>query len=168
MIAGMKGRAFHSQRGNTPRCIALAKARTFARRAEFSPPYMPPEKTLKLFSRLRARTLRGGVLHQKTSYPSQRTSGEAANLARPSAPAAATESAATLSRECARTLQTARSALLILRPQARFLFSIFLFFKKRNVAAGGRLPPHIPGGSATKRTPPEAGCLSAGRESERG
>ena len=29
---------------------------------------------------------------------------------------------------------------LILRPQARFLFSIFLFFKKRNVAAGGRVP----------------------------
>ena len=52
-------------------------------------------------------------------------------LPRRSAPAAATESAATLSRVSARTLQTARSALLILRPQARFLFPLFLFRKEK-------------------------------------
>ncbi len=66
--------------------------------------------------------------------------GVAAHLARPSAPAAATKSAAALSRVSARTTERSDN-FLTPRPQARFLFSIFLFFKKRNVAAGGTVPP---------------------------
>ena len=71
-------------------------------------------------------------LRQKACCPSRRTSGEAAHLAYSVAPAAATKSAATLSRVSARTLHTARSALFNPAPAGAFsLFHISLFQKEK-------------------------------------
>ena len=132
-------------------------ARTFARRAVFSPPYTPPEKTLKLFSHLRMRTLRGRAAKILLPVlPHQRRSGSSRPLLRTSGGHEVRRG--TFARS-ARTLQTARSALLILRPQARFLFPLFLFFKKRNGAAGGRAPRSAAG--AVNGKPSQSASLTA-------
>ncbi|MBR3928629.1 MAG: hypothetical protein IKJ65_06475, partial [Clostridia bacterium] len=80
------------------------------------------------------RTLGGGVVlvARRTAPPATRLiSPTSSNQRRLRSPAA------DLSRE-ARAPQSEAITSKNPRPQARFLFSIFLFFKKRNVAAGGR------------------------------